>query len=86
MGLLPDEEGARVGWGLACPGVGHLHPAHAFEPLALGYLTGDGIGDGVIPMERLGDRLRTVPKCEIDQMPPSHLEVRASEPGVIRQS
>ena len=83
MGLLPDEEGTRVRGCLTSPGIGHLHPAYALEALALGYLTGYGIGHLVIPLEHLSHYLGLIPQGKVDGMPPRHLEMGASEPGVI---
>ena len=86
MGLLPDEEGTCIRGRLTSPGVGHLHPAHTFETLALGYLTGYGIGHLVIPLEHLCHNLRLIPQGKVDGMPPRHLQMGASEPGVIGET
>ena len=84
--LLPDEETTRVRRCLASPGVSHLHPADALESLTFCNLAGYGIGCGVIPVEDGGNRLRTAPKGEIDQMPPRHFEVRTAKPRVVGQT
>ena len=42
VGLLPDEETAHARGSLNGAGVGHLHPAEAFETLSAGNLTGIG--------------------------------------------
>ena len=86
MWLLPDEERAGIRRSLACPGVGHLHPADALEALSLGYLLGLGVGDGVVPVEDGGDGLRTVPQGEVHQVPPGHFQVRTAEPGVVGEA
>ena len=86
MGLLPDEERTGVRGGLACPGISHLHPTYALETLTLRDSPGYGVGGIVIPFEHLSDVLRMVPESEVNQMPPGHLQVRTTEPGIIGET
>ena len=86
VGLLPDEERASVRRGLARPGISHLHPAESLEALTTRYLLGYGISHTVIPSEHLLDELRTVPEGEVDGVPPRHLQMGATEPGVIGEA
>ena len=86
VGLLPDEERARVRRCFASPGIGHLHPANALEALSLGNLAGFGVGHGVVPLEHLLYGLRAIPKSEVDHVPPGHLQMRAAEPSVVGEA
>ena len=86
MWLLPDEERAGVRRGLARPWVGHLHPACSLEALALGNLLSDGESDVIVPFEHISHHFRTTPQCEVDHVPPRHLQMGTTEPRIVRQS
>ncbi len=83
--LLPYEERANLGWSLNARGVGHLHPAHTFKALTASYLAGDR-HDGLIPGESAGQKIFMTVERELGLMPPYHLEMEFSKPGVVSQT
>ena len=83
--LLPYKEGAHIRGSLATPGVSHLHPPYAFEPLALSDAAGDRL-HALIPGKSALQQVLVSPKGKLGLMPPYHFHMRASVPRIISQA
>ena len=83
--LLPDQEGPRVGGSLQAGRIRHLHPAHAFETLALGNRARHGL-DLAVPRQAAGEQILVAPEREMGLVPPDHLHVELAVPGIVGQA
>src|SRR5471030_1507026 len=84
MRLLPCQQRANARGRIASVRADHFLPARAAIALSRGGLTRDR-QETLVEAEAFFKKRKTIPRREMDAVPPVHFEVEFSIPGVVKQ-